>query len=261
MSSRIPLPHAGPARRTPFVPWPKFFAAFVRGFQLGEHVTVVGPTGAGKSTLLAEIAEAMPVAFFVNTKRRDSLVSDLIRKRGWRVVHTAAELRGALLHVEDARGREVLLPAFRKVVVWPAPGRTIPATRASMRREVAGTLDLVFARGGCAVVLDEVLHVSRQLGLSSELSEMWHQARSGQTSVISASQRPAWVPREAFSSATHLFFFRTADPADAKRLRDIGAGIDPRSLERDLQLLERFEFLYLAPREQPPIVLRSWVER
>ena len=75
-----------------------------------------------------------------------------------------------------------------------------------------------------------------------------------------AGQRPSWIPRDAYSAPSHLFFFATRDRGDLDRLSDIGAGLDSRELEHLIANLRRHEFLYLAPREYPPVLKVSKVE-
>lgn len=259
MSTRIPLPHAGAARRAPSAPWRRFFPSFLSGWELGEHVTVLGPTGSGKTTLLVELAEAAPVCVFLASKRRDRLFTELVRRRGWKLVHSAAELR-ELPHVEDRAGREVLLKQWRHVVFWPRSGASIRATRTGMGAEMRRAFDWAYARGGLALAADETLYLSKELRLGPELETLWHEGRSSQVSLLAATQRPAWIPRSAYSAATYLFSFSTNDPADLKRLADIGGGLEPGQLEREIRLLPRYEFMFAAPRERPPILLRSRVQ-
>jgi hypothetical protein len=59
------------------------------------------------------------------------------------------------------------------------------------------------------------------INLRAAYRTMLAQARSNNISVVSATQRPAHVPREMYSQATHLFFWQDNDYADLKRLGEI----------------------------------------
>jgi len=87
-----------------------------------------------------------------------------------------------------------------------------------------------------------------------------HEGRSSGLSLVACSQRPSWLPKSAYSAPTYLVMFSTADPDDLKRLADIGGGLNTRELRREIQLLGHYEFVLAAPREQPPVILRSKVE-
>jgi hypothetical protein len=64
-----------------------------------------------------------------------------------------------------------------------------------------------------------------------------------------------------YSAPTYLISFATNDPDDLKRLADIGGGLDTKALRREIALLRRHELMLIAPRERPPVLLRSRVEQ
>jgi DNA helicase HerA-like ATPase len=217
-------------------------------------VTVLGPTGAGKTTLLIELAEARPYTIFIATKTRDPLIGDL-QRRGWRVLYGLRDLR-ALRYVDGK-----LVPADRHLVFWPSTAGSIRERRSTQGEQIRGALDQVFASGGWTVAADETLWLAQELRLEPELRALWHQGRSAGLTLLAATQRPAWVPRAAYSQASYLFMFSTSDAADLKRLSDIGGGVDTRRLGREVQRLGRYEFAAVAPRERPPVLVRSKVNR
>lgn len=243
--------------RGPVAPWPQLARRLTAQVVPGEHVTIVGPTGAGKSTVLVEAAEMFPDAVLVVTKRRDELLSGL-RRRGWTVVRDMKELRRPRRVIGERYfgGRAAPL----RVVFWPKPGSTIKASRKAQAAQVGALLDWAHARGKVAIGIDEAMYAVEDLRLAAELRTLWHEGRASGISLLAASQRPAWLPKSAYSSPTYLVMFRSNDPDDLKRLADIGGAIDPKPLARDLRLLHRYEFLLVEPRRQPPRVTRSRVD-
>jgi hypothetical protein len=65
------------------------------------------------------------------------------------------------------------------------------------------------------------MYLSEQLRLEKELNEIWYGARTMKISLISLMQRPALVPRLAFSQADYIFFGKFNDKRDIETLRDI----------------------------------------
>lgn len=141
---------------------------------------------------------------------------------------------------------------------------TMDEFRDYQRAEVKRALNYVWRVRRWAVFADETTWLSETgeggLGLGKDLNTLWYQGATAKISLIAATQRPSWIPRAAYSSPEHLFFFSTTDKADLDRLSDIGAGVDKRLLEDEITSLRRYEFLYFRPRERPPLLIRSRVE-
>ena len=76
---------------------------------------------------------------------------------------------------------------------------------------------------------------------------MWFQGRTSGLSVICLAQRPAHLPRLAYSSADYLFLAQTSDGRDVDNLREISAGIPKEIIEGALRQLDynRHEFLFV----------------
>jgi hypothetical protein len=73
------------------------------------------------------------------------------------------------------------------------------------------------------------------------------QSRSLGISLVASTQRPAWVPRELYTSATHLFFWRTNDETDLKSLSGIGFR-SARLISEIVANLDQYETLYINTR-------------
>lgn len=223
----------------PVVPWGDVRAGM--DWRQGEHVTLVGPTGCGKTTLALGMLPSRRYVVAIGTKPKDRTLAALSRQ-GYRRVARPDEWPPPMA------GRE---PAWPRVLFWPRFTRPedVPAQRAGIEHVLRST----FASGGWCVFADELRYITQFLGLQSITELMWLQGRSIGLSLVSCSQRPAWVPLEAFSQATHVVMWRATDRRDVQRLSDIG-GIDVErvrhvmALEPDRGGLGKHDFLYMNAR-------------
>jgi hypothetical protein len=148
--------------------------------------------------------------------------------------------------------------SYRRVKSWPPPVSAGAVNRVALwpdtrRREVIDRLPAIvspalrgaYEQGGWAVYVDELNYVVRTLRLQADLVPIWSQGRSMGVTMIAGSQRPAWVPLEAYSQATHLFLWATSDRRDLNRLSDIAARADVGLVRRVLPVLDQHEVLYV----------------
>ena len=73
------------------------------------------------------------------------------------------------------------------------------------------------------------------------------QGRALDLSLVAGTQRPAWVPLEMYSQATHVFFWRTSDRRDLDRIGGLGAH-DPQTIRAVVRNLRKHEALYVNTR-------------
>jgi hypothetical protein len=221
-------------------------AAGPDGFKQGDHVTILGPTKSGKTTLALDVVEIRDYVLGVFTKPDDPILDELAG-RGWR---TTKKLD---IQVQDGvvvDRRVAFHPVFRSGTIREKEVRQAVACRAAF--------DYVFDVGKWCVFVDEGVWMTQHLGLARELQAFWYQGRTSDISLVLLAQRPAWVPRAAYSQAEHVFFFHTADRDDQKRFADLGGGVDTDAVRALVAGLERHQFLYVAPHEGT--LLRATVE-
>lgn len=221
----------------PRVPWSTVQASLERDWEQGQHVTIAAPTGHGKTHLAIALADLSRYVLVLATKRRDDLVAGL-RGRGWHIVGNYSEI----LWAED----EPLRP---KVVVWPQPPEkaTSRERAAFLTRELREVMNSAQRSGHWTIIADETMYLNEQLQLERELNEIWYSGRSSYVSLVALMQRPARVPRLAFSQASYLFLGKFPDRRDIETLREVATVVPKEVMEQGIKSLSkpRHEFLFV----------------
>jgi len=227
----------------PRVDWQTFLASL--NWRQGEHVSLVGPTGQGKSTLGLALLHRRRYVMVLATKPKDATLDRLTKRRH--------EPRYRLIRDVDDR-----TPVDARYLIWPK--FTTAADQAVQADVMHRALDATFAEGAWCIYVDELSYMVRQLGLGNMLTLIWQQGRSLGVSLMGATQRPAWVPLELYSQATHVFIWKHNDRRDLDRLGGIASAgdVDPATIRQIVGHLSKNQFLYVNTRTGE--MLRSRVE-
>lgn len=195
----------------------------------GEHVTLLGHTGSGKTTLARHIIQKRSHKLVFATKPRDPNI-EVFKRDGFYL---------SRVWPVDPRIK-------RNVLFWPKIERTTDI--ALQADAIAKCLQSVYRTGGWCLYFDEVRYVTDTLGLQRPLEVIWLQGRALKLSILAGTQRPAWIPREAYSEASHLFLWRSTNRYDLKRLED-ASNVDTKELSPIVRNLPLHDVLYINTRD------------
>lgn len=205
-----------------------------------QHITLIGTTGCGKTTLELDLIEAREYVIFLGTKEEDD-TQEQLGPLGFRIARSPKDISLDISH------RWVLHPGKMK-----KPGEKTRDAINRLREFYQEALSYTFEQTSWAVIIDEGRFICDYLGLKDEVQLLYLQGRSQHNSVVMGTQRPRWVPIEAFDAATHLFFFKDNDLGNIQRISEL-AGLDRRSVQLAVPQLESTEeeggqFLYYNTR-------------
>lgn len=201
----------------------------------GEHVTLVGPTGQGKTTLLKSLLPMRTYVAVIATKPVDASL-DALRRQGYVLIREWPPKRDT-----------------ERVLLWPKIDRiTDLPNQAAVIRDALGA---IYTSGSWCVALDEARYVAEQLGARDLLQLLWLQGRSNKVSIVAATQRPRFLPIEAFSQATHLFLWRSRDRYDLDRLAGLGT-IPTATIRNTIANLPPHTCLYVNTRDDTLAITR-----
>lgn len=243
------------------LPWESFLERFRRRFHQGDYVTIFGGPNAGKTHLAVLVSEQRALSFFLALKPRDQLIGRLA-SRGWTVSSTLEPMNQWVERKRTRNGEEWKeeWPLYPRYVYWPlaVPPTTMTLDEVSDVKAAASEASMIqiLNQGSWAVVWDESNYMTDTLRLRRQMSEFWYSARSNLVSVIACAQRPAYIPRVAYTSPHHIFIFQAAEREDQKRLGEIVGGMEWQPLAAAIASLNwrKHEFLYVAPHDRSAFI-------
>lgn len=215
------------ATEAPRIPWDKFVTML--SWKPGEHFGLIGPTGLGKTTMLLNLLPLHPYVVVFATKPRDATMQGLVDSG----------------YLKMSRWQSLDPAQFPRRVLWP--DATKMDANETQRQVFHQAFQRIYVEGNWTVALDETYYMDEELKLGRDIKVYLLQARSLGISLLAATQRPAWVPRELYTSCTHLMFWRTNDYDDLRSLSGIGWRSSDliRATVADLDL---FQVLYINTR-------------
>jgi hypothetical protein len=219
------------------VPWAALHNHIALTWKQGQHFVVCAPTGRGKTVFIKKLLPIRSNVVFFGTKIKDEEY-DSLNKEGYARIQTWPPRAW-----QD------------RVMLWPRPERTIASTTVKQQQVFLSALDSLYRRGNWTVVFDELHWMANDLGLYKPIASLHHQGRSSNLTFIDGFQRPAYVPRIVYSSASHLAVWGTNDPSDLKQLSAF-TGISVREWQEVMPTLDEFEFVYvnIRNRKVPPVI-------
>lgn len=220
-----------------FEPWPVFEPAFVARWRQGEHCLFSGPTGSGKTVGARALARSRKFVVVLGTKIIDPEM-DAYMREGYVRVDDWPPPRKALKPADDGSIR---------IVLWPKIKSRPDLVK--FRPVFERCLDALLVDGGWTIVADEGLWLCRPHGLNlgDPLEAIAYTGRSSKVTLMMLIQRPAGVPRNTWSNASHAFLWHSGVTSDQRELASLGTR-DPKEVALAIRQLRGHEFLYLPLR-------------
>lgn len=225
------------ATKAPRIPWAtydngKLTGGFIKDhlqWRRGEHFALIGPTGTGKTHMMINLLPEQRFVTAFATKPRDATMDALINQ-GYRKM---------------TRWQSVSAIDVPRRVLWPDASRI--GARTEQRKVFHDAFDRIFREGGWTVAIDELWYFTNILKLAEDVKMYLLQGRSLDISLLSATQRPAFVPLEIYDQSTHLMFWRDNDERNLSRIS--GLSIQSGNLVRAIvSTLEEHQVLYVNTR-------------
>lgn len=216
------------AKYAPRVPWDEFVESM--DWQAGEHVGLIGPTGQGKTTLMLELVKRRPFVVAFATKPFDASMDRLADEDGFRILDKWENLDPI---------------EYPKRIIWPDARRL--DSNELQKKVFSDAFQRIYVEGKWTLVIDELFYFSELLRMNDLTRMFLTQARSLKISMVNGTQRPARVPRELYSSSTHLFLWRVNDANDLQAISDLGSA-DGTIVRDVVRQLEKFQCLYVNTR-------------
>lgn len=207
-----------------------FLAYFRREWRQGEHLTLIGPTGSGKTTIALNLLDVMPYIAIIGTKQEDDTLNDFAKAhKNYRVIK---EFQTGLKNrtLDD------------RLIIWPKLVKDA-GNVTSQAVPIRNSLNRMFFQGGWSIFCDELWVLAQRLKVGSILESYWSQGRSSGLSIIGCVQRPANIPRLAFSEPRYLLIGQMEDARDIETVSE-GTNISKKALASEVNQLSRHSFLF-----------------
>lgn len=223
-------------------PWTMFTKWFKDEWKPGQHVALVGPTGEGKTTFAVQILQQRKWVLALDPKGEDPTLqaSGFERILEW---PPPSKIRDDIAEGKPARlivGGSIRTEKDKKKLVE------------LMHRAVEG----VRGEGGWTLYADEfqLLSDRRMYGLDKPIEELLVAARARGTSVVTAFQAPAWVPKAATRQATYCVIWPTRDINMIKTVAE-SMGREWKELVAAVKELPSYHILVIPKKVHAPMVL------
>ena len=226
-------------------------------WQPGQHIALIGRTREGKTNLFVWIAATRKWVLALDPKGED----DSLEAAGYPRVTCLPDPEASWLRRRRASEQ------FRRLRVWERidlgePVRLVVggaarslAQDAALQRLMREALDFARYSAGWTVYVDEyqILADQRMYRLGPNVERMLISAARDGTSIITAFQAPAWVPKASTRQATIIICWKTRDEDMVKAVAR-AAGRPWREIAAALDELEKYWVLVIPDDLRAPMM-------
>ena len=186
-------------------------------------MALIASTRSGKTTFAKHVLEIRDWVVVFGTKPRDPELYDGFVDRGY---------------VIQDRWDPTDLSNNR--VIFRPPGSL---TNTGPQREAfTQALEALYEAGGWTLYLDEILVLSRDLGMERILNRMYTQAASNNVTIVASTQRPRTAPQNMFQQSEWFGLWRIPDREDRDRAAEM-LGTNRGMAMEAMAVLPRYELL------------------
>lgn len=233
----------------------------------GMHMALIGKTGEGKTTFAVGILKVRKYVLALDPKGEDETLAASGFRRILRVPQAGDQtFRQEIWNRLTKRSRPSEFPPdIQKDLDEGNPVRLIVGGGSDTRREddalrtlLSETLEYVRSAGGWTLYADEyqVLSDMRMFRLGPMIERLLISARRKRTSVVTAYQAPAWVPKAATRQSRIIVVWKTSSRDMIKNIAE-AAGRDWRDLSAAMDELPEFHALVIPDDLRAPMMITA----
>ncbi len=221
-----------------FIPREAFLEDYWQ-YKAGEHATFLAPTQSGKTTLMTQLAKVtatprLPAVTLV-MKPRDAVATKMAKDVHLQVIRSWPP--SALKNPLERR-------KYNGWLLWPKHTFDTDVDDAHLQEEFRKALRSSYKQGDRIVIADETVGLVKELKLEKELNAIWTRGASMGCGLWAATQRPAFIPLNAYSQSEHMFLAFDPDTRAQERYGEIG-GVDPKLIQATVAKLPKYHWLYI----------------
>lgn len=214
----------------------------------GQHWALTGKTREGKTTFAAGIMRERKYVLALDPKGED----DTLAATGF------TRILGVPPHKKFPKEIQRDLDEEKPVRLIVGGGSRTAEQDAKLRKLLDEAIEYARQSGGWTLYVDEyqILGDQRMFRLGPNIERMLISAARDKTTVITAFQAPAWVPKASTRQSTFIVMWRTKD-RDMLKAVARAAGRDWREIGQIVDSLEKYVCLIISDDVRAPMLMTT----